>query len=276
MKNYIYENYGIRISKIYNDYFFIGDDKVLIFKTTKDEKYLNKLVDITNYLFEHNIMVNTFLINKKSNFYTKKDDYYIVLLKVNERENKIEYDDIKKYRYIPNDLERIDFKTKFEKEVDLIEKYAEDNSENKLINDSYNYFIGLCENSIQLLNDYKNIDYTIIHELNIYNKNEFNNPFNFIKGNYTYDLANYIKYNFFNNTLNYDELYEILIKVTNENDQVFLFSCLLFADYYLKAINNSKKIKFILKNVDNYKDLLIYCKNIYKNNVILTSINWLL
>ena len=104
MKNFIFLNYNINIEKIYTDdekkYFFINDTKIYIKKYGNDVKYLDTLVELTNQLYYNNLNVYTFLLNNENKYYTKKDNEYIILLKVNSFENDVNIDSLLKFQNI--------------------------------------------------------------------------------------------------------------------------------------------------------------------------------
>ena len=173
--------------------------------------------------------------------------------------------------------------------MDSIEKeMIEYNNEYHEIQNSLNYFIGMAENAIELLSIYKkdiliNND-SIGHLFNykLYKECKLDNPFTFIKTNKMYDIANYIKYRFLTNTINYDELESICNYTNNEYETVFLFSNLLYPNVYFDLVKNilvnneeENKLTPIIKTINNYKRLLNYIREIYKNVNNIKLITWL-
>ena len=221
MDNFIFLNYNIKIDKIYNNYdekyFFINDIKIYIKEYVGDTNYLDTLVELTNNLYYNNIKVNTFILNNENKYYTRKDNKYIALLKVNTFEYDINIKNILKFHNIKNKLPEYNILNEWKEEVDTIEKQLiEYNQEYPLIQNSINYFIGLAENAIALLSKYEkeiiNNNDSIGHKFGykMYNSYKLGDPFNFIKVNKMYDLANFIKYKFYIKIINYDEITNII------------------------------------------------------------------
>ena len=158
MKDILYSNYDIRVDEIYiknnKHFFFINNNKIYIYECRKDEiEKINKLIIITNELYK-NIKVNTFIKNKNNTFFTKYNENFIVLVKVNNIENDFDKNDIYKFWNINTNLDNYNIIDEWTKEVDDLEnKMIEYNKEFQLIQESINYFIGMAENAIELLND---------------------------------------------------------------------------------------------------------------------------
>ena len=294
MKNYIYINYGIKVDKIYikdnKKYFFISNVKVYIYESKLELFKLRNLFDLTNNLYRNKILVNTFIINNRNEFYTKKDDYYILLLKVNDIENIVDLNEFIKFMNIQNNLENINILEVWKNDIDTIEKeIIEYNKEYNLIQNSINYFIGLAENAIELLGNYKNEilnnNDSIGHRVNykLFKNYSLNNPFTFIKINKMYDMSNYIKYKFYNNKIDYDEIDYIFNNIAvSDYDKIYLFSCLLYPNIYIDIVKNillkkeeETKINIYIKKVNDYEKLLYYCKMNVKNEKLADVIDWI-
>lgn len=284
MKDFIYTNYNLKVDKIYNNYFFIGDEKIIIYKVENNINYLNKLFNITNNMYNDKLYINTFILNNKGLFYTPKDDKLIILSKVNDRDTSVTVNYLYKFNNYNIDFNDIDILSKWKNQIDTLEeRLIEYNKEHLLVLDSVNYFIGMSENAISLLSEY-NINKGISHDITYldYSKDSFNDPFNLVNINKLYDISLYIKYNFYNNTLDYDELYNILIDIDNEEDEAFLFSSLLYRNCYFDVINkilddslDEKSINLFIDNIKSYEELLCFCKNYLKKCKLIQLINWI-
>ena len=287
MKNFIYINYNIEVDKIYikdnKKYFFINNEKIYIIEYDGDKEYLLKLFNISNYLYDNNIKVNTILFNNKKEIYTKKDKFYIVLMKENSIE-EVSIDYLNKFN-IDNDLNEFNIISEWCLEIDTLEnELLEYNKEYPLIQKSINYFIGISENAIELLNNYKKLNNNSIgHKVtyNIYKDNILNNPFTFIKTNKMYDYSNYVKYKFIINELDYDELSNV-IDSNSEIDNAFLFACLLYSNIYFDLLKNillgyekEEKIDFFIKRIKKYNEVLLFCKNRIKNVNEIKLVTWI-
>ena len=291
MKNLIHKYYNLKIDKIYksnnNHFFYINDEKIIIFLYYGEEDHLKTLFNLTNDLFLNKVLVNTFLVNNNNQFYIKRDDHYIILLKTNEVETDINWYDLEKFFYKNSTLESYNVISEWEKEIDELERnLIEYNQEFTIIQNSINYFIGLGENAIELLNNYKhhilksNDSIGHKYDINLFEKGALFNPFYFIRVNKMYDISNYIKYKFINNTINYKEIADIIQKSTTY-ERIFFFSCLMYPNIFFEHVKsvlshtkNEIELKIFLSRITEYNKLLVYCKN-QMNLDIINSIMWI-
>lgn len=290
MKNYIYLNYGIKIDKIFvkgkEKYFFYNNTKYYIVENIKDINFVDNLFNLTNRLYYNNLTINTFILNNENKYLTNKDGNNICILKVNNMESNYTLDYINKFESFNCNLADYDIVNEWKKTVDNLEKeMIEYNKEFPIIQNSINYFIGMAENAISLLNNYKkeiiNNNNSIGHKIKLTNTN-LDNPFNFIKTNRMYDLSNYIQYKFYTNKNDYDEIEKMIKSIRNEYEAIFLFSNLLFPKFYfdmvvdiLNNIVNEEKLNVFINNIKNYKELLIYVQNRLKNVKEIQLISWI-
>ena len=290
MKNYIYLNYGIKIDKIFvkgkEKYFFYNNTKYYIVENIKDINFVDNLFNLTNRLYYNNLTINTFILNNENKYLTNKDGNNICILKVNNMESNYTLDYINKFENFNCNLDDYDIVNEWKKTVDNLEKeMIEYNKEFPIIQNSINYFIGMAENAISLLNNYKkeiiNNNNSIGHKIKLTNTN-LDNPFNFIKTNRMYDLSNYIQYKFYTNKNDYDEIEKMIKSIRNEYEAIFLFSNLLFPKFYfdmvvdiLNNIVNEEKLNVFINNIKNYKELLIYVQNRLKNVKEIQLISWI-
>ena len=288
MKKFIKSNYNINIDKLYKNkeyYFYSNSEKIYIIKTDKDKQYLDNLVNVSNELYSKYRCVSTFIKNNNGEFYTKYNDYYIVLLKYNDINTEdIYFSDIKN-NYIDNSkLDEFNIKNEFMNIIDNLEKEMNEyNKEFPLIQKSIDYFIGMSENAIELLNDVNINNNVICHDVEIdnYNKAVYNNPFNFVKSNIMYDYATYFKYKFYYETIDYDELY-FFIKSINKDDIIIFFGIMLYQKEYFNTVKKilleneeENKINLYISNINRYRDLLIYIKDSLRNIGEIKEIEWL-
>ena len=290
MKNFIKSKYNLNPLKIYkkNNYyfFFSNNDKIYIIKSQKSKDYLDKLVKIKNDLYNNGILISTFIINNNGEYYTKKGNEYIVLLKYNDiSANDITLNDLNKYFAINHrDLESNNLAKEWENTIDTIEnEMSEYNKEYSLVQESLNYFVGISENAIQMIKEVNFSTNNISHKININNFNRFelNNPFNLINSNKMYDISNYIKYNFYNYTIDYNELHEIINK-SSKDDIVVLFCLLLYQEEYFEIVKkillgktDEKELNKYINRVNDYKSLLRYIKNSLHNVSIFNGLEWI-
>ncbi len=287
MKNFIKSNYNISIDKIYknnNHYFFYSNsEKIYILKVSDNKKRLDALIELSNELYKYNYEISTFIKNNKNEYYTKYDNKYIVLLKYNDILNdKLEFKDLKIHK-LDKYLDDYKIVDHFKNEIDELEQeIIEYNKEFPLIQRSINYFIGMSENAIQLLNDVNINNNYLCHDIKIKNCNkiEFNNPFNLIRTNYLYDYANYFKHCFYYAIIDYDELY-YFIKRRDKEELIIFFGLMLYQKEYFEDVKDIFKekideevINIYINKIDQYKELLKYIKNSVNIREI-NEIEWL-
>lgn len=273
MKDFILLNYNLKVKKIYRNCFFINNEKIRIVKVKNDINDLEHIFNLSNELYLKNIPVDTFILNKDGKYYTRKNDELVVLLKINDIDDIVELEYLKLFEQ-ENQLKYKNIIEEWQEKIDsLEEKFVGINNEYPIVQKTVNYYLGMAENAISLLNENKNINNNSIG-INTnsfeFNKSDINNPFNFFKINKMYNISMYIKNKIFKNKVDYNELERIIKRIENKEEEIALFSYMLFPDYYINTINkeiNEDRIKKIVMYNKNYKKVLIFLKeNMYKND----------
>ncbi len=292
MKNFILLNYNLKIDKIYYKdeykYFYINNTKIYIIEKDISEHELNNLVNISNDLYNKKVYVNTFLLNNENNYYSKRDNNKIMLLRVNKYEEDIDLKNI--YQLSHNNYNLINYNVieEWMNEVDsLEERMLEYNKEYLEIQKSFDYFVGCAENAISLIDNYKESiiknNNSIGHKVDykLFKKPIFNDPLTFIKTNTMYDIANYIKYKFLTNKIDYEEI-DYIVNNNNEYENAYFFSCLLYPNVYFSLVKNifeeketEDKINILIDKIKDYKNILFYVQKIIKNVKQVKLIHWL-
>ncbi len=291
MIQFIKKNYNMCPSKIYKEndifYFYSNDEKVYIVKIKKNKKELDDVVQSSNILSTDN-NISTFLLNINGEYYTSKDDYYIALLKYNDYSGEsVTIDSIFKYvnyNAMSLPINKIDIVKEWEETIDTLEEeLSEYNKEFPIVQESINYFIGISENAIQMLKSIKYEENSIGHNIAIdnFNNYEINNPLNLIKSNKMHDLSLYFKYNFYNNFVDYDELYMVLRNNTKE-DLIYLFCSMMYQKEYFDEVkkillnkSDEKRLYKYINRINDYKKLLLYIKNSLHNLSEIEEIKWI-
>lgn len=283
MKNYIYENYDLIIEQIYKNFFIYNDEKIYIYHNNYDKKYIENLITMSNELYMKGININTFLINKNNQYYLEKNNKLFFLIKENNINDKITLKYLLKYKGLNYKVKEYDLKKELQEIIDSYEKIIYDEKQDyKIIYESANYFIGMSENAIQLL-DGINIKNEIAHLVKVkdMNTNNFENPLTFINTTYILDLSNYIKYKFYYEIIDYEEVYKI-INMLEDEEQTILFALLLFQNEYFECINeiineneSENNIKIFINKISMYKELLKYCQKNMKKSKKIKLITWI-
>ena len=96
-----------------------------------------------------------------------------------------------------------------------------------------------------------------------------------------YDISIYVKYKFYDDYIDYEELHNIL-KVNKKEDLIFFYGCMLYQnEYFLDVKNvllNKKNEKVLLKyikNIKKYKEFLKYLKSDLHNISEINEIEWI-
>ena len=243
---YEYDN-GIIFTLNGCNYFYLS--------TIYDQAYLEMLANIILEL-KNKIRLHEFVLNKDGNILS--DGY--VLLRMHGFIDTIDLNDINKYTIEVNSshykyfINMVDF---WYKKIDYLELQVTELSDNKLINNSFDYYVGIAEMLLIYLKQYDNkynlyLSHKVFKSLsNI----DFYNPLNMTFDSKYRDLAYYIR-------LNKDvELLEKVIKYTNKNEYNYLFVRLVFPFEYFEALNNvlidkknEKELVSIINNIDNYEE----------------------
>lgn len=273
IKSEIERNYNIKIKKIYRKstdyYFFTSEDKIYIkFLTNSEIEKINSIVKISNEIYSKNKLSQTLLITIDKKYMFEYKNKKIALLKANKAENdEINFNNILETceNKNVNMLNKYDIINEWKNEIDNIErKLIEYNKEYPIVMNHINYYIGLGENAICLLNQASNeLDsdkFFLNHNIqeNKYSMLNFSNPFNYIRTFREYDLANYLKYEFYNNKINFKEI-DRLEKMLDQtiNKEAFL-AIIIFP----KEIFDLTK-KILEEHVEE-KNILFYTKKIKK------------
>ena len=140
------------------------------------------------------------------------------------------------------------------------------------LKDSFNYYVGLTECAISLLNyvDNSKIDYYISHKRINYNESlsEFFNPLNITIDSRVRDIAEYIKINYINERLDIKEIYFYLDRLNFDYaESILLLSRLLYPSYYFDIYDeiiqeriSEDKIDIYIKKNTAYE---VFLKQVY-------------
>ena len=224
--NYYYNIYPSKIVEINNGcYFYFNDFKYYFVETSKSIEEIEFLVKVTNSLYKRNIFVDTFIINKNKTFYVALNDKTYVLLRVNSLEND-KYS-LKDLIYFNNLLilknnNVVPYDVLWGKKIDVFESEMADlNIDYPLIQESFDYYVGLAENAISYYVDIKETENMNDAKVSLGHKrlNKYvlsgliNNSINFTFDYEIRDTALYIETKFFDGTLDLEEVVEFCINI---------------------------------------------------------------
>lgn len=297
MKNAI--NYYYRLSptdihqKDKKYMFYIDNIEYVLIPSTIDINRIQKINYISNVLNYNHIRYNEIVKNITGEIITYINNVPYILIKINiNNKNNIIISDIIDFQRIMSNIlkERIDL-TKLSNlwmdKVDYFEyQVSQFGIKFPIIRNSFNYFIGLAENAIILLNDIlnKEIVGTISHFRVTLNEKitDLYNPLNFVIDSKIRDIVEYLKVKMFFYDISSEFKYYFDLEYFS-NDEVILFLArLLFPTYYFDICeeiiedNNENYLKMVLSKISLYEQNIKYIYNYIKKRYQIPEIEWLL
>lgn len=292
--NYYYNVYPKKIVEINNGcYFYFNDFKYYFVETSKSIEEIEFLVKVSNLLYKRNIFVDTFIMSKNKTFYVVLNDKKYILLRVNALEND-KYS-LNNLIYFNNLLllknnNVVPYDTLWGKKIDMFESEMADlNIDYPIIQESFDYYVGLAENALSYYVDIKETENMNDAKVSLGHKrlNKYvlsgliNNPINFTFDYEIRDTALYIETKFFDGVLDFEEVVDALKKF-NRLDLRLLFSRLLYPMYYFdqvklileEDVDEKTLIKFIRKS-RAYEMLLLDVFNVINKKYNIPKVEWL-
>lgn len=262
MKDILSEYYNIFIDdyKEYKDGLIFQVDGInyYLVKTSYDTTYINELIKVCEEIRKQNVLLHDFIKNKNNEFLSNG----YILFKINVLMDDIDLNDIKKFnsidcnKYLKEYIKMEDF---WQNKIDYFEVQISELSDNKLINHSFDYYIGIAEIIILFLKKHptKN-DLCLSHKsLDSISTLEFYNPLNITFDLKLKDMASYIRM-----TNNYELLNDLLDQI-DWSDKAYLFTRMVFPFRYFNIISdmvvdNEEEHELInlLNNVKKYEGYL--------------------
>ena len=291
MKNTINYYYNLNINTIHqkekNYYFKVDNKNYLLLKCSNIEE-LDDIYRLNMYLSQI-LPVHRIVLNVNNEVITKINDSNYLLLELFSNNNKINLNNIIELSNIRipfsvDKLKRNDWYNLWIKKVDYFEyQLSQIGKKYPLIRESFNYYIGLAENAIILVNniDFNNIPLGLSHRRITNMSFNLYNPINIVIDARIRDVCEYFKFCFFNNIDISMEL-ELFLSYNSFNiDEAKLFLARMFFptyyfDLYEKIIDNEideSEIKKVIIKADNYEKILKQVYYHFKNNQI--NIEWL-
>lgn len=291
MKNTINYYYNLNINTIHqkekNYYFKVDNKNYLLLKCSNIEE-LDDIYRLNMYLSQI-LPVHRIVLNVNNEVITKINDSNYLLLELFSNNNKINLNNIIELSNIRipfsvDKLKRNDWYNLWVKKIDYFEyQLSQIGKKYPLIRESFNYYIGLAENAIILVNniDFNNIPLGLSHRRITNMSFNLYNPLNIVIDARIRDVCEYFKFCFFNNIDISMEL-ELFLSYNSFNiDEAKLFLARMFFptyyfDLYEKIIDNEideSEIKKVIIKADNYEKILKQVYYHFKNNQI--NIEWL-
>ena len=294
MNNFIEYFYGIKVQNvIYNDkyYSFIYHGYVYRLYIYENDIDVSFLYDINKKLI-NNTLMSQIILNRDNEIVSSYNGISYILIKVFVNINKsISLEEIS---FISNSFSKdkinINWGVLWSNKIDYLEDLINENGKKyPLIVDSFNYFVGMCENAIAYFNSIvldNNYKYVVSHKKIKFDDmvDSLYNPLNITFDYKVRDVAEYIKNSFFNK--NYNIFNEIVIYL-NKNYLSFMEVKLLIArllypsfyfDMYEDILIDNKEEKIILNiisQLDDYEEYLDRIITFFKNYYNVEEIEWI-
>ena len=303
MKQSIEYYYSLKIDELLlenNTYHFIinKEDYYFVYYH-RSEKDLDDILECINELKNKNIDCHEIILNNKNEILTKIDNVNYILLKVHNKDEIYEINDIiqmnKKLVFInnKNNLYRNDWARLWSTKIDYIEDQLKEIKVDNIITYSIDYYLGLAENAIYYVNS-TSLKYQIsVNDKIVLSRKRilipnyklnYLNPLTFIFDLEVRDISEYIKSSFFagEDAILELETYLKSVKLTYYSYNM-LFARLLYPSYYFDIYENivnknedSEKLLQVISKVNVYEKFL---KKAYLQIAMyapLQSINWLI
>lgn len=271
MINILKNNYGIDINYFekYEDSisFIIDGDLYYLKKTVYDEKYLLKIRDWQIKLKE-SVQLHEFVFNNNGNLLSEG----FVLFKCHVLKDSVSLDDVLLFNSIKV-LYNEEFFTNmsyfWEIKIDYLEKQLSEISSSMLVNNSFDYYVGIAENLISFLkqiNYDSGINYCLSHRVfNSLSLLDFYCPLNICIDYPVRDLAMYLRL-----TGDMNLLENIVEKINNNSDKWYFFVRLAFPFSYFNELydviienEDEKKLINIVNNINQYEKYLLVLEMIF-------------
>lgn len=299
MKNIIEFYYNIKIDTLHskNDYYFFNiNNRHFIFKPYHNDERLADNTYRLNNLLSERINIDSIILNKYNSPLTRIENTSYILLQNKSKSiislpiiSNISNVGINSTNYIKG-LERTSWETLWGNKIDYYEMQVHENYKKyPLIRESFDYFIGMGENAIAYLVNTKAEVKPTIYDNKVPSHNNLYSslydPSNMILDHKARDVAEYIKYSFWNTKStniikelneyfkhNYYSIYGIRV----------LFSRLLYPSFYFdmydQIISGRKEEKELNKIINRITDYEYYLYNIYlylRKFYDIPEINWI-
>ena len=290
MKNLINYYYNLNIKmfkKIEAKFVFEIDNKsyeFIPFYGDVKKFYKNYLTVLGSNKYCHEIVFN----NEKNilTFYDGKP--YVLLRKNLSIDNKVDLNEITTYDIPVYNESKLEWKKLWKQKIDYYEyQMGQLSHKYKVLKNSFDYYIGLSENAISLLNYIKEKDIRLYmcHRRIKYNEklDYFFNPVSFVIDNLGRDIAEYIKVNFFERNLDLQEVYTCIDNLSfNESERILFFARLMYPSYYfdvydkiMQGIIAEEQIELYIKKNASYETFLKNMYNYLKLKFSFPEIEWL-
>lgn len=292
--NYYYQLYPLDIHQKDKKFIFsIDDTEYVLIPYIDDAKRIGRIEYILKILDYNQIKYNQIIKNTANTIvtYISNIPYVLIKININNQNNVIISDIIEFQNYMTSVLtEKIDINNLSGLWMDKVDYFEYQVSQFgikfPIIRHSFNYFIGLAENAIMVINSIskKEIVGTISHfRVSVSEKiTDLYNPLNFVIDSKIRDISEYLKGKMFFYDISSEFSYYFNLKYFS-NDEIILFLArMLYPTYYFDVCensieaNNEDTLKIIVSKVSLYEQNIKYIYNYLRKMFQIPEIGWLL
>ena len=298
--NYYYNLNPNKIKQIFNYYYFyINNELYYLIIYTRKINDIKTIYEFNQKMLNNNILVNEIINNTTNTIITYINQIPYILVKISININKpislseIFYISSNNIPY-KKELMRSNWANLWSEKIDYLEYHQEQNSRKyPILSESFNYFIGMAENSISYINNIvinlkleKSDIGVISHERFKLDDTVYSlyDPQNIIIDHKSRDIAEYIKLSFFKD--NY-KIFEELDEYFKHNYFSFfgislLIARILYPSFYfelydeiIQGITNESSILKITSRITEYENYLNDVITYFHKYYNIYDINWL-
>lgn len=289
MKNTIKYFYNLYVSefKRNKDFFILKiEDGEYIFMPFHSN--IERLYNIYSLYKRNNVYCHELIQNKSGSLITdfnNKD--YILIKKVKCANRNLNLGDILDFDLYTNINGNTNWKELWSQKMDYYEyQISQLSFKYPILKESFNYYLGMTETAILLLNyiDHETI-FSICHDRIRHGEKleEFLNPADMIIDSRIRDIAEYIKNNFMHDNFKYDDMFTFLKKYSfNNSEVILLLARLLYPSYYFDMYDliiqgkiREDRIYDIVKKNTSYEVFLKKFYMLMRQKYIIPEIEWL-
>lgn len=272
MKNIINYYYNLNVKDIKQKnketHFFVNNIRYVFFPYQNEFENVKEIYEMDKKLLSMGVMVHEIILNINGQILTFANGKYYILLKVFNYEGKPSLKDILYLNSIPLEGNVRNYANMWSEKNDYMEYQMNQFSKKyPILNESFNYYIGLSECAIALINSFNFNEKLYLSHKRISKDVSFfelYNPLNIISDYKVRDVSEYFKSNFFDDKDIKKELIKFLsYNYLSYNEWVIFFIRMLYPSYYFDfyedVINDrvSENEKMIEKNKE-YENILSF------------------
>lgn len=286
MKNIINYFYNLNITKLTNKdniYSFYDNDELYHFYIYNNNiKNVELTKDIDDSL-KKDTLIHEIIINKDNSIITYYNNIPYILCKINI--NIYKPITLGEISYLSSKVISTNSKITYHSwqdlwsiKIDYLEKVINENGKKyPIIVNSFNYFVGMAENAISYYNNLSNKEVdnnSLVISHRIININDtvyaIYDPVNIIIDHKARDIAEYIKYSFFNDNTNIFKELNIYFKYNyyTRDDVILLLARVLYPSFYFNMYEdimiNSKEEKIITNITSKLDKYELYLARVFK------------